>query len=416
MLSIKDFTPSYPVFEENKEFQQNIYDRYEFRHLDASSHLLPTQQLAARYFSPNTPYNEGLIIHSVGTGKSCLAYACLQPSAIRRKFVIAKGQDSLVNLMRAFAFVCDPALGQRVVGDRRYADPRENGKIRLLLQKQGVVFNTFEVFAKQLVLLSDQQLETGYSDSIFIIDEVHNIPQDSTTYTQLHRLFHITRNRKVLLLTATPMRDEVVEIASVMNLLLPLTQQLPVGNEFRNRFIDGTNITHTTELRSAFAGRVSVYQPATKVVQVVYDGVQPKQLPADIPQFRLVYIEMSELQTAVFTEAYEAEKSDIYINSRKASLFVPPPAGTHLDKISEIQEYSAKFAAAIGDILKHPRQNIFVYCSLVEKVGAKKFAGLLHSFGYKRCRGFEPLPDKRYILLTNETSNINALLNYYNAQ
>ena len=80
MTEIKDFIYSHPDTDD-PNFIQNITKLKEFYDLRLESSELPPklpgiplkhQEMSARYFSPFTPYNRGLIWHDVGTGKACL--------------------------------------------------------------------------------------------------------------------------------------------------------------------------------------------------------------------------------------------------------------------------------------------------------------------------------------------------------
>lgn len=51
-------------------------------------------------------------------------------------------------------------------------------------------------------------------------------------YKQFHRFLHVVKDCKILLMSGTPMKDGVEEIASVMNLILPLNKQLITGDDF----------------------------------------------------------------------------------------------------------------------------------------------------------------------------------------
>ncbi len=61
-----------------------------------------------------------------------------------------------------------------------------------------------------------------------------------------HRFIHLLTNKKVLLLTGTPMKDGPQEIASLMNLILPLTQQMPTNKNFLKEYFPSTEAPKET--------------------------------------------------------------------------------------------------------------------------------------------------------------------------
>ena len=79
---------------------------------------------------------------------------------------------------------------------------------------------------------SDDDIIREYSGSLFYIDEVHSIGRKdpfsgqnseelTTVYNTLWRILHLIKRSKVMIGSATPMINNVNEIAPVLNLLLP---------------------------------------------------------------------------------------------------------------------------------------------------------------------------------------------------
>ena len=82
-----------------------------------------------------------------------------------------------------------------------------------------------------------------YSNMIIVIDEIHNIRVQSkekklNIYNEFHKFLHNVSGCKTILMSGTPMKDSPTEIADVMNLILPLSQQLPTGKTFHSTFLD----------------------------------------------------------------------------------------------------------------------------------------------------------------------------------
>jgi len=108
-----------------------------------------------------------------------------------------------------------------------------------------------------------------YSNRIIIIDEVHNIrvqpsKRERTQYESLHKFLHVVKNCRILLLTATPIWDKVYDIASLLNLLLPMEEQLPVLEKFTKEFFtkDGDLLPEKiSELKEKMHGRISYLRP-----------------------------------------------------------------------------------------------------------------------------------------------------------
>jgi DNA polymerase-3 subunit alpha len=75
-----------------------------------------------------------------------------------------------------------------------------------------------------------------------VLDEVHNLrPKKQKkegidlrlVYNEIHKMCMLTRNRKIIAMTGTPMRDRPEEISSILNLILPIDSQFEGEEEFK---------------------------------------------------------------------------------------------------------------------------------------------------------------------------------------
>lgn len=461
-LILENFLPHYSSVD-SPSLQGDLYNKKEFYDLRLEKEQevirrgekLNHQIIIARYFSEYTNFDEGLLYHQMGTGKTCAVFALTEAlknrkAGYKKCIILARGDDLLKNLMKMLVFSCSESYAIDFEG-------REKDE-RFVLQriKKAVsdfyIFQTFYTFAKDISSLSEEQISSQFSNCIFIVDEVQNIkgPNSSDkdermTYAQLHRLFHSTSNRKILLLSATPMKDNVSELADVMNLILPVNKQLPVGRAFEEKFLesmpDGTfTPINTILLKETLRGRISyLSEPISS--PVLYLG--NTSLGDDIPQFRSVNLTMSSFQSSVYARAYiqdtSGEEKSIYTNSRQAALFVFPDGSwgaegletystkgklgsislspeliSRVNTLEKLRDLSVKYAHVIEKIKENPRKNIYVYSSMVNGSGAVLLSKILELYGFERSRGNEPLKGKRYILLTSGTPNISRLISYYN--
>ena len=462
MLDYADFLPFYPSIED-PSFQQQIYNKEEFYQLKldrvreqiSKGEYYRHQLTIARFLSTYTDYDSLLLFHEMGTGKSCAVFAMTEALKQNKEYkgciVFARGRDVLTNLMRTFVFSC--SVNYTV--DKTAEAALQLKQIKRQL-KNFYQFHTFLTFARQLAQLSNEAIEQQYSNMIFVIDEVHNIREkesEDVVYKQYHRLFHLTRNTKKLILSGTPMTDDPSELADTMNLLLPLTQQMPTGPAFVRAFLisqdDGTykiNAQAEGELKAFLRGRTSYLRTGAELKLNYKSGyftssLQYKDRPpvkGDIAQFRTVQTYMEPFQREAYLRAFredtQGEVASIYSHSQQASLFVFPngswgeaglktyTTGGGLNKellriasnLNVLKQYSIKYAAVIQTILQQPKSNTYVYCSIVNGSGANLFCKILELYGYSRCTGRERLPAKRYILLTGSTPNIDVLINYFN--
>lgn len=291
MIRLEDFLPEYPSIND-PYFQQKLYNKEEFykyrlnreqEELDPSGYL-NQQIIGAHFMSSHTEYDGLLVFHQQGVGKTCFAHAVAEElrksGSYKRCIVLARGRDLLINIMRSFVYSC---LKDVAIQKKKFKDSRaEVAAIRKML-KTFYSFNTFLVFSREIALLSDEQIVSRFSNTIIIVDEVHNISaadaKNEGVYPQVHRLFHLAQNCKKLIMSATPMSDEVAEIATIMNLILPKEEQLPTGTNFEKEYLeeqaDGTfTVTPnaSSELKRKFAGRISYLVARVEDIDIVYDS------------------------------------------------------------------------------------------------------------------------------------------------
>ena len=129
-------------------------------------------------------------------------------------------------------------------------------------------------------------------------------------YENIKRVLQTIKNKKVLLLSGTPMKDQPQEIAAVLNLILPPDQELPVGEDFVREYLTKEDDMYKVKenkidkLKSYFKGRVSYLKSMKSNISKVFEGatIPPLKL------FKVVVDNMSEFQTKHYKTAYLQDK------------------------------------------------------------------------------------------------------------
>lgn len=478
-IDVKDFLPvysnvnntEYPVLNPYSNFYDSIYHKKEFYENRLSQvesfpkergMLTKHQKTIARYFSSHTPYDRLLLVHEMGSGKTCSAIGAIEQciaegSKFRSALILANGKPLLGNFIDELVMKC--TSGQYIPDN--YSKLTSMEKIRRIQKKtEFYQFETFRRFASTLEKSSDETIKREYSNIIVVIDEVHNLriqdnDKESTVkvYNQYHRFLHLIENAKVMCLSGTPMKDNIQEIASVCNLLLPLNNQFPIEKAFLDEYMklkDGIYTireSKTMEFRNKIKGVISFLREAKSTVTKEFIG---EKKVGGLKHFVVQPCEMSDFQHAAYKESI-ITSTDVYLNSREASLFVFPDGSignkgfkTYIIKerrtlfaegkksrviysyhmkpelrsvlkgkddketLLNMQKYSTSYAAVISQILE-TKGNCFVYSSLVTGSGAILFALLLELFGFSSSSGIESHQRLRYAILTNETTDSRKL-------
>jgi hypothetical protein len=263
-------------------------------------------------------------------------------------------------------------------------------------------------------------------------------------------------------MTGTPMKDQPQEIASMMNLILPLNRQLPTDNEFVEEFLvkTGENQYSVREdrvsiLKSYFHGKISYLKARRSDVKKIFTGVPEF---GELQKFVVEPLKMSIFQSRHYLESYNLDigkdAKGIYSNSRQSSLFVFPDGSsgkigytnniveskneltgntsfrlsdlttrsilgkTQQETIENIRKCSAKYAAVIETLLNNNTRSAFVYCDFVQGSGCILLSKLLELVGFSRSVGNETTKGLRYSIVTNKTtsrSQIRSILTRFNS-
>ena len=370
-MNIVDFLPKYPNINNGKKkllnpyktgFSETIFKKREFyeEKLDEiedlpleKGQLMKHQKLIARYLSSYTPYNSLLLVHYMGTGKTCSTIGAIEKiknenNTYKGAYIFAKSQNILSNFINELTTQCTGGQYSAIIEDDLVVKNKlynEFYKFKINvnnIQKQ----STFRIMTNYLKSIPknkyNDEIDRFFSNHIIVLDEVHNLREeihkstnDDSVYEEFHKFLHTVKNCKILLLTGTPIRDKPSEIAGLLNLLLPSNNQFSTGNKFNDEYLIKTknNIYEMKEskkkdFKKKCKGIVSFLNP-------VKTNVQKKFIGNTLNHFIVQSIKMSEFQTEVYTNAYnldittqklsgKSSKTEFYTHSRQASLFVFP--------------------------------------------------------------------------------------------
>lgn len=358
---INSFIPIYPIIDKSTDIYNDTYKKKEFYDLkldkiedipDIKGKPLKHQELIARFLSSHTMYNELLIFHEMGTGKSCTAVRIAEQSmkdnfGINSALYISRGDTTNNNFINELIFNCTD--GRYIPENYNKLTELEKTHRKKKAIKDKYDIGTYQTFAKEIYELNDKAIIEKYSNKVIIIDEIHNIRIQDTVednnkikvYSQFDRFLHLVKNCKIILMSGTPMKDGVEEISSVMNLILPESLKFPNENEFiKEYFESGENFKYIKkgkleDFKNKIKGRVSYLSSMDSDVKKEFIGKKNKETD----KFPVCKDIMSEYQTEGYINAYKEDKkekskikyksdvernSGIYSNVRQASLFVFP--------------------------------------------------------------------------------------------
>lgn len=498
-FKLENFFPLYPT--KSQDFNQ-INDLKEFVDNKLESReVLPTepgkatkhQIIIRRLLSGYTRFDSLLLVHEMGTGKTCSAIQAIEQNLIEANknlfnlkpengcqtdtglqigpglngaIILTRGKTLMNNFMDELVNRCTTKY---LIGER-------TGEVSKLSKKSFLkfyTFFTFEIFAKSLKKMSQQEIISKYNNKIIVIDEAHNLREmmkDSDKldiYLEIHKFLHLLDNKKVLLLTGTPMKDGPEEIATLLNLILPADKQFPTQRKFLNEYFPqtstiryggvaddeeflkygGDQMKYKERFKQKIYGYVSFLKAMDSTIKKNFVGNKV----GNLKYYNIVSEYMSDYQSKIYIEAYRQDKRErgIYNNSRQASRFVFQDGtygtegfaqnvvqkrgrkfklGKSLKRSIEAGSYdlpreereevylrnirvlSAQYASIIQSILTATKNGelSLVYNDIVRGSGLIVLSLLLEEFGFVRNHG-SASARKSYGIFSNETTSVKEI-------
>jgi hypothetical protein len=192
------------------------------------------QKFVKAFMSPGTGYNGVLMLHDVGTGKTCTAVSVAEmyrplmmkpaivlcPSVVKQQW-----KDEIANVSKA-AFVAGKWVLAAACSNRQYAKlagrVATDSRVALETTVARAVRANYEFLTQEFanIVEGNTSIQTTFSDRVLIIDEAHHLRANDTDKNVTRpSAVRMCSNVKVLLLTATPMYDRAAEIIPLINLL-----------------------------------------------------------------------------------------------------------------------------------------------------------------------------------------------------
>jgi hypothetical protein len=222
-----------------------------------------TQDFIRHFFTPQL-HNRGILLwHSVGTGKTCTAIATATSTFEPQGYTILwVTRTTLVNDIwkNMFSQVCNENLRKRIQTEDLEIPDNLNKQVKLLSKSWRIHPLSYKQFTN-LVSKKNQYYKTlekinGSADplrkTLIIIDEAHKLYGESDLLTnekpnmeQLHASLMNSyavsgkQSVKLMLMTATPITKNPMELIMLINLCKPLNEQLPTNfYSFKEEYLD----------------------------------------------------------------------------------------------------------------------------------------------------------------------------------
>lgn len=349
----------------------DILTKYEFENNKSGKMLKhiyqePHQLLIQNYLSKHTLYDNILLYHQVGSGKTCSSISIAEglkeyiTNMGRKIVVLVKNKNIKSNYINELLSRC---TGETYLSDKKRElyfatnlskqDAEKKNILANDIHKQinkVYTFYTYGKFVNQVLGTKEYEKDQlgrntstikkengnvkrntskatleNLSNSVIIVDEAHNITNNDV-YTALFEVLSRSFNYKLILLTATPMFDnprEIFELSNLLNcneenLLLPIRNNLynpPFVEKYKSEYINnkvlkGGVVTITElgldNLEKSMYGKVSFLREnaLTNPTKIV----KGKELiPDRLGTTNVVYCNMSREQYLTYLKALNTD-------------------------------------------------------------------------------------------------------------
>lgn len=345
------------------EFSDAMLNKYEFIGNSSDKrrkHIYqePNQLLLRNFISKYTPYESVLLYQTVGVGKTCTSISIAEgfkeysSNMGRRILVLVKNKNIQKNYTDELLSKC---TAEEYLDKTEYEIYTSNAQQTLrneIVSKaykkisKSYEFITYGVFVNRVLGIKEFERDefgrvtkrpkridnviqrrlskdpiTNLHNTVIIVDEAHNIT-DNDTYVALMQVLQRSYNYRLILLTATPIYDNVTEIFELSNLLnannselqLPIRKQIE-QSDFLQRSRTQSELKATvyeiTErgkqiLTRCLNGKVS-YLRANVETNPQTLVIGSPLIPGKTGTTNVVYCNMSKYQYDVYVEALRGD-------------------------------------------------------------------------------------------------------------
>jgi hypothetical protein len=240
--------------------------------------LHESQNFSRFYFTPSSPYKGLLLWHSVGTGKTCASVATATTTFEKMGYTILFVTRTTLKAdiwKNVFKMVCSDDIKEKIARGKEPGKNLSTNK-RRLLSKQWIEPLSYKQFTNALrggnKYTRELVKRNGRADplrkTLVILDEAHKLyggdlkasekPDVDAIEKSLNKSYKTSGDNsvKVLLMTATPITNDGMELIKLMNLLIENKKdRFPSEyNDFKRKYLndDGSFRSQKDKQKVAF--------------------------------------------------------------------------------------------------------------------------------------------------------------------
>ncbi len=336
--------------------------------------LREQQIIPTNFLSPDTPYKGLLIMHGTGTGKTCTAISIAEQFKEQvvkyntKIFVLTSGPNIRENFKSQLLFCTGETYlkNKQILEQMNEVDKDRENKIAIYnaLQYYKILsYKTFykrvlgeKIAEKKIVGEKDEnddnqekspRIKTTYKkteegeyerdvvvdkitnmdNSIIIVDEAHNVTGNEYGEA-LKKIIKNSKNLRVVLLSATPMKNLADDIIDMLNFLRPLNDQIKRENVFtgEKNYLMSFKQGGEEYLRKMATGYISFFRG--NIPYTFADRVDKGEIPEGLLFTPVIKCNMEDFQLKCYLDATKNFDDKLDRASSAAANFVYPSIDT----------------------------------------------------------------------------------------
>ena len=331
------------------------------------------QAILSNFISPYSPYNGILVMHGTGTGKTANAILIAEQFKEQVKkyntkiYVLTSGPNIRENFKNELLF----ATGETYLKNKGILDQMTRNEINRekkiavysALQYYKILsYKTFyrKVLGEKIVekkLTSDNKIKSTYkknidgeiereivsdritnmNNSILIIDEAHNLTGNEYGEA-LKKISKQSTNLKIILLTATPMKNLADDIIELINFIRPIKDKIQRDKIFTNdkNYLMAFKPGGQDYLRKMVNGYVSYFRGS--IPYTFAERIDMGKIPKELLFTPVVKCEMNKFQLETYNKTVKEFDDALDRHASSSANFVIP--GLDKNKKNIIGYYS----------------------------------------------------------------------------
>ena len=302
----------------------------------------PTQEFIHRYFTPQNPLKGMLLWQGTGVGKTCTAIATATDSFERQGYTIlwvtrtTLKEDIWKNMFDTF--ICHEGFRERLAKCELDIPTEPRERMNLLSKAWNIRPMSYKQFSnlvsKKNSLYEDLVKRNGEGDplrkSLLIIDESHKLyggndlianekPDMKALHTALMHSYNVSGNDsvKVLLMTATPITVDPMELIQLVNLCKPMNEQMAdTFPAFTDRYLDEETGLFTEKGKQDYLDDIAGHISYLNLEKDAREFSQPIVEPVHVPLVENVenverFLNKNEAAEKAYVEGKQTEIAKI---------------------------------------------------------------------------------------------------------